>query len=254
MSKTALFDAVGRFDLPRVKSIIAREPALRELRSDRGFNLLQMCCARRTDEDPAKAARQLSLARWLVDQGFDPRETYTTEPGDDGEEQEAQLSLVFFAVARAQNNRLARFFLESGAAPRALFAAAWWGNAEIVEDLVRHGADINEVVGGTPLHMAVAVLDRGVEGRPERARRRLEVLEELLRLGADPDIRDDRGNTPLHTALEKGYDIEVFTLLLEHGANPDIPGKDARTVREIASRKRDRRYADVLDTVGGRQD
>jgi ankyrin repeat protein len=94
--------------------------------------------------------------------------------------------------------------------------------------------------------MAVAVLDRGVEGRPERARRRLEVLKELLRLGADPNIRDDRGQTPLHRALEKGYDIEVFELLLKHGASPDIAGKDGRTVRDIASRKRDKRYFRVL--------
>jgi hypothetical protein len=59
---------------------------------------------------------------------------------------------VFFAVARAQNNALARYFMERGAKPGALFAAAWWGNGGILADMVRHGADINEVVGVTPLH------------------------------------------------------------------------------------------------------
>jgi Ankyrin repeats (many copies) len=89
-------------------------------------------------------------------------------------------------------------------------------------------------------------------GAAAAARRRRKVVEELLRLGADPNIRDDSGNTPLHTALDKGCDIEVFTLLVKHGASPDIPGKDARTVRDIASRKRDKRYAAALETVGGR--
>jgi hypothetical protein len=35
----------------------------------------------------------------------------------------------------------------------------------------------------------------------------------------------------------------VLTLRLRHGANPDVPGKDGRTVREIARRKRNKRYS-----------
>ena len=35
--------------------------------------------------------------------------------------------------------------------------------------------------------------------------------------------------------LEKGYDVDVFKLLLRNGANPDVPGKDGRTVRQIAA-------------------
>jgi hypothetical protein len=48
------------------------------------------------------------------------------------------------------------------------------------------------------------------------------------------------------SALHKGYDPSVFRLLLKHGADPDLPGRDGRTVREMASRKRDRRYATAL--------
>ena len=246
MSKTALIEAVKAFDVERVKSVLEKKPALREFHSEQGFNLLQMCCARLTDADRAAASRQVRLAKWLVDQGFDPLITHTTKPGEDGEEEPAPLSLVFFAVARAQNNQLARFFLERGAGPKALFAAAWWGNWEILEDLVRHGADINEVVGATPLHMSVGVLDRGVEGRPELARRRVKTLKEFLRLGANPSIGESRGETPLHTVLKKEYGVEVFKLLLKHGANPDVAGRDGRTVREIASRKRDKKYFNAL--------
>jgi hypothetical protein len=247
MSKTALLDAIRTLDLAALQRILAREPELRDFRSDKGFDLLQMVCARQTDGDAAAAARQVRLAAWLVGQGFDPRATFTTKPGEDGEEEAAELSLAWFAVAKAQNNRLARFFLERGAAPGALFAAAWWGNADILPDLVRRGADPNETIGATPLHMAVDVLYRGVEGKPERQRRRLQCLKELLRLGADPNIPAANGNTPLHTVLEKGYDVEVFRLLLKHGANPDLPGRNGRTVRQIASRKKDRRYAAALD-------
>jgi hypothetical protein len=246
VSKTALFEALKTFDLDQVRTILKRAPELAQLKDEKGFNLLQICCKRSTVGNPTAADRQLRLAKWLVSEGFDPLVMYTTAPGEDGEEDPAHISLVFFAVARAQNNTLARYFMEQGAAPGAFFAAAWWGNGDIMEDMVRHGADINEVVGATPLHMAVDVLQRGVEDKPERARRRLNCLKEMLRLGADPNIPASDGTTPLHLALKKGYDVDVFKLLLKYGADPDIRGKDGRTVRAIASRKRDKRYFNAL--------
>jgi hypothetical protein len=245
MSKTALVEALKSFDLEAVRAVLEKKPELKDLRVDDRFNLLQFCCKRFTGDDPAAANRQLRLAKWLVGEGFDPRAYYTTAPGEDGEEEPARVSLAWHAVAKAQNNRLARYFLQQGATPGALFAAAWWGNADILPDLVRHGADMNEVVGATPLHMAVDVVQRGVDGKPQLGRRRLQCVREMLRLGANPNIAAFDGTTPLHTALAK-ESLEAFTLLLTHGADPDVPGKDGRTVREIAMRKRDRRYANAL--------
>ena len=248
MSKTALVDAVRRLDLPAVQSIFAKKPALREFHSEKGFDVLQLVCSRPTAGEPAAAARQLTLAKWLVGEGFDPLVTYTTKPGEDGEEEISVLSLVFFAVARAQNNRLARYFLGLGARPEALFAAVWWGNWEILADLVRQGADLNVLVGGTPLHMAVGLLGRDLaDSREESAKRRLKTLKEVIALGADLSIGDTRrGDTPLHSVLEKGYDPSIFKVLLAAGANPDLPAKNGRTVREIAARKKDKRYAQAL--------
>jgi ankyrin repeat protein len=94
--------------------------------------------------------------------------------------------------------------------------------------------------------MAVAVLQRGVEGKPRLARQRVALLKEMLRLGADPNIASADGTTPLRLALDKEYSVDVFRLLLKHGADPDRPGKDGRTVRDVASRKRDQRYARAL--------
>jgi Ankyrin repeat len=250
LSKTALIDALNAFDVDKVRDILDRKPELKQLQLGKGLNLLQFCCRRSTEGDTAAGDRQLRLAKWLVSEGFDPLARLTTEPGEDGEEEAGEVSLAWFAVAKAQNNRLARFFLQQGAKPGALFAAAWWGNADIVEDLVKHGDDLNAVVGATPLHMAVDVLYRGVEGRPERAKRRWKCLKEMLRLGANPNIPAFDGTTPLHTVLQKGYDVDVFKLLLKYGADPDIPGKDGRTVREIASRKRDQRYFEAISEFG----
>jgi hypothetical protein len=249
MGKTSLLDAVKAFDLEQVRDDLRKKPALRDVRTDRGFDLLQLCVSRPTWGDRAAGARQLRLARWLVSEGFDPRVVHMTKPGEDGEADPAELSLVFIAIARAQNNALARFFIDQGAKPSGLFAAAWWGNWEILADLVEHGEPIDLFVGATPLHMAVAVLERGIEGKPELARRRRKTVEEFLRLGADPNIPDQRGDTILHLALDRGFDVAFFTLLLKHGANPDLPGRNGRTVRQIASRKRDKRYITAIESL-----
>lgn len=246
MSKTALVDALKKFDLEKVRQILKAKPELKQLQLGKGLNLLQFCCGRSTAGDQAACDRQLRVAKWLVREGFDPLAMHTTAPGEDGEEEPSTVSLAWFAVAKAQNNRLARYFLQQGASPGALFAAAWWGNADIVTDLVQHGDDLNVFVGATPFHMGVDVLQRGVEGNPELGRRRLKLLKDMLRLGANPNIAAFNGTTPLHTALEKGYDVEVFKLLLQYGADPDVAGKDGRTVREIASRKKDKRYFNAL--------
>ena len=242
MSKTALIEAVKVFDVAGVKRQLAKDPALVSWRSPQGFNLLQFCCSRCTDGDPFGAVKQVALAKWLVANGFDPFVIHTTKAGEDGEADPAQLPLVFFTVARAQNNALTRYFLKLGVQPSALFAAAWWGNAAIIGDLVKHGEDINRHVGATALHMAVSVLDRGVKGKPALAQMRLDCLKALLKHGADPNIGDDRGETPLHLALEKGYDVAVLKLLIKHGADPDQANKKGRSVRDIASRKKDKRY------------
>jgi hypothetical protein len=246
MSKAALLDAIKAFDLASLQRTLAAKPELEHLRLDHGFDLLQFCCSRPTAGDRAAADRQLRMARWFVAQGFDATAVHVTAPGEDGEAQVARVSLAWFAVARAQNNRLARYFLQLGAQPNAFFAAVWWANHEILADLVAHGGNINEVVGATALHMAVDILERGTDANPALARRRRKTLETMLRLGADPNLAAHDGTTPLRTALDKGYAVAVFELLLTHGANPDVAGKDGRTVREVALRKRDKRYANAL--------
>jgi hypothetical protein len=66
-------------------------------------------------------------------------------------------------------------------------------------------------------------------------------------------VRDVLTVRPDLADLQKGDDVNVFTLLLRHGASPDVPGQDSRTVRQIASRKRDKRYFAALARTERRQ-
>jgi len=61
----------------------------------------------------------------------------------------------------------------------------------------------------------------------------LKVVELLLEHGANPNIQDKDGYTPLHYAAWKGH-LKVVELLLEHGANPNIQKHDGETPLHLA--------------------
>jgi hypothetical protein len=63
--------------------------------------------------------------------------------------------------------------------------------------------------------------------------------------------RRTAGVTPLHRLMARGCDPAVFALLLRHGADPDRPGPDGRSAREVARRKRDTRYARAIEARSG---
>jgi hypothetical protein len=91
-----------------------------------------------------------------------------------------------------------------------LHIAALWGDVEIVELLLRRGADPNvkDDNGQTPLHIAA------LWGH-------VDVVRVLLEHRADPNAKDNDGKTPLHYAAEKGH-VDVVRVLLERGADPRI--------------------------------
>jgi len=137
---------------------------------------------------------------------------------------ESQSPLVRAAVL-GQADEVARL-LASGADPReqtsrgftALGLAAREGRIEVIEQLVKAGADPNirdtNENEWTPLLNAV-----------HRHKRR--AVATLLRLGADPDIGG--GRTPLIMAAGYG-DTETVRLLLDGGADPSRgvkPGENA---------------------------
>ncbi|KAL1980699.1 hypothetical protein VTN96DRAFT_3616 [Rasamsonia emersonii] len=86
----------------------------------------------------------------------------------------------------------------------------WW-QAEAIEYLVQHGADteLRNYRGETALHVAVQRHKLG-------AGRRRRITRKLLECGANPNVMDEDGLTPLNRAA---YDAELVQLLLRHGAD-----------------------------------
>ncbi|KAM6912926.1 kinase D-interacting substrate of 220 kDa B isoform 1-T1 [Xenentodon cancila] len=94
-----------------------------------------------------------------------------------------------------------------------LMVAAEQGNLEIVQELIRRGANVNL----DDVDCWTALISAAKEGH-------IDVVRELLENNANLEHRDMGGWTPLMWAAYKGR-TEVAQLLLERGANPNITGQ-----------------------------
>jgi ankyrin repeat protein len=56
----------------------------------------------------------------------------------------------------------------------------------------------------------------------------------LLARGADPNVKQAGGWTPLHSAAHQG-DVEAVDLLLAHGADPHLRSDDGRDAAAMAA-------------------
>jgi ankyrin repeat protein len=55
----------------------------------------------------------------------------------------------------------------------------------------------------------------------------------LLDRGADPDVQDHRGYTPLHASVKFTNNLSTFTLLLQRGARPRIRDNEGKQLRTL---------------------
>ena len=107
----------------------------------------------------------------------------------------------------------------------ALYMASSSRYADIVRQLVSHGADPNaeckafdvdhDDVKWTPLHVAI------YEGAPP-------IVRTLLEHGADPNAQDNLGATALHLASYSG-EVTIVELLLDYGVDVDVRDKKGWT-------------------------
>lgn len=120
------------------------------------------------------------------------------------------------------------------------------GAVEIVQLLLKHGADVNAPYINsklTPLHAAMFVEN-------------LEVLELLLKAGADPNALSDEDRSPLRFAVERD-NLEMAALFLQYGAAKtinDSGGFCGYTALGLATRKLNIRMIELLLSAGADPD
>jgi ankyrin repeat protein len=161
----------------------------------------------------------------------------------------------FFAAAKAHDMTALDWYFDAGFNPNvqdsegrtAFISAAARGDLLIVNALLSHGVDANvkDNQGYTALSHAVeamypevedAILNSrgfdpnvgGLKGRPVLLayvwRDDKERTQKLLTHGADVNVQDADGDTPLHGAAQNG-NVEIINLLLDKGANPNAKNK-----------------------------
>ena len=193
----------------------------------------------------AAESGDLAVVRLLIEHGADPIGAGTAH----------ELDVIGWAVCfdYATHVDVARYLLAHGAR-HSLFSAAAMGDAAAIRELATAGADLNQPMDRTnhrrsALHLAV------VKTQPA-------ALATLIEVGADPNIEDAVGLTPLDQAALND-EAEMTRLLLDAGAAVSLPaaivlGREEdleRLVREdpeLMSTKDNRRWARMLVHASGR--
>ncbi|KAH9011723.1 ankyrin repeat-containing domain protein, partial [Lactarius deliciosus] len=134
-----------------------------------------------------------------------------------------------------------------------LHLASSWGRAETVRLLIGRGADVTAQDGNhrTPLHLASSRVssetvtidpartdangqDEGLRMRKAKSNHKTDIVQLLVRHGADVTARDDAYSTPLHLASSKGS-VETVNLLIEHGADVNAQNGNHSTPLHLAA-------------------
>jgi ankyrin repeat protein len=124
----------------------------------------------------------------------------------------------------------------SGDGFTALHFAAFFGRYETAALLIERGAEVDAFgrgwMTGTAMHSAVSRLHA-------------DVVRILLDAGANPNVRQSAGWTPLHAAAMNG-DLTSVELLLASGADPTATNEEGRSVIDLANESGDEATADRI--------
>ena len=200
LSAAEIHDAIQHGDIAVVKALLESDPGLITAVDEDGWTLLH----------EAAYGGHSDLVELLLSKGADINAA--TAKG---------VNALGIAGERG-HTEIVRILLKAGMSPlgidqasgnNLLHAAAQCSDTAFVALALNAGVPVNSVnsIGETPLAVALFFED-------------MDVLRQLIRAGADVNVRDNNEFTPLWRAITTGS-AAAISLLLENGARTDIPNK-----------------------------
>jgi ankyrin repeat protein/HEAT repeat protein len=188
-----LHEAVSRIDLKKVINLV-----------EQGFNVNEENELGDTPYDLAQKSGHQELIDILLNAGATARTSLQPQKVKNDLPHSA---VQAFDKAKVQKSEKKSNGSEDKDGDTPLHLAAYTGNIDKAEELIKSGAEINQKnkFGVAPLHKAA---DKG----------HTKMVELLIEKGAEINLKNDFGATPLHRAAFEGH-IEVAKLLVDKGAD-----------------------------------
>lgn len=142
-----------------------------------------------------------------------------------GEPYDSKIPPLVIALA-FDEKEMVKKLLEEGASVDEAFKSIAPRNctsyAEVLKELVKRGANVNQIVRDEMTALMLSVI------------RNMGRTEELLALGADPNIVDKDGNTALHLACKNRKGYAVLSLVTRKRTDRTLRNKAGQSAFDIA--------------------
>jgi len=208
-------------DAEAVRRFLAQDPASATAKSaPHGADaLVYLCLSKYLRRDPTQSEGFLQAAHALLDAGADPNSGFWCN----GEFETA----LYGAAGVAHHPDMTRLLLERGADPtdvEVVYHSPEGHDSRAMQLVVETGK-----LGPNDLRM---LLIRKHDWHDQTG------VQWLLERGIDVNLRRQHGWIPLHHAIERGNDLPIIQLLLDHGADPSLVEEGMTAVQRAVRRGR----------------
>lgn len=224
-----VFTAAVLGDVKQVKTLLAKNCALAREKDENGWNALRYAVQSRVGQSDPKAAPDLiTMAELLLETG-------------------ASKESLLDPACWAGNLPMVKLLLRHGAKLEmgdTLNHAACDGHFEILEELLAHGADLNDC-RGTEHHGGYTPFGCAITLGSERGARW------FLDHGIDPnDVGGEHGETALHLAIKRGCAVPLLKLLVERGVRVGAKDREGNSALDLATAKKNTKAVEFLISAG----
>jgi len=199
-SKTALFNAAKRWDVPAVEALLAASPNLAQATDSKGRTALHVASSVKPKGQEISERDCLRTVRALLNAGA----SLEAEAPMEEDEGDFRATPLWYAIARGENLPLAQFLMHQGADPSySLWAVVWRDDDMVCRELLKHGPRLDlRAHGETPIFYAARL-------------KRLKTFDILIEAGANPAIVDNTGRDAIDIARARRLPKDLIDRLAD---------------------------------------